>query len=174
MRHLIIIVLIFNFLIGIAQTPVTDSTFAILEFDTSGYCSSKFYDYYNTEFNQNDLPIIDSILQDFIIKKTNPNKPFQCGLEIHDYQYYYQFVALKNNKGEDIVWVNAFLPSILQYTNTATRKEKRRLKKGKSSTFLPFDWHKHLVCGNDGCGAFWELKININTRTIFDAYISGI
>lgn len=174
MRYLITIPLIFNFLIGIAQTQVADSTFTILEIDTADYCSSLFYDYYNTEFNQNDLPIIDSILQDFIIKKTNPYRPFQCGLEIHDYQYYYQFVALKNNKGENIVCVNAFSPSIIQYLNSTTRKEKRRLKKGKSSTFSPFDWHKQLVCGNDGCGAFWELKININTRTVFDAYISGI
>ena len=174
MRNLITITLIFNFLIGIAQTQVADSSFAIMEIDTSDYCASKFNDYYKTEFNENDLPIIDSILQDFIIKKTNSNKPFHCGLEIHDYQYYYQYVALKNSKGENIVWVNAFSPSIIQMLKTATRKEKRRLMKGKSSTFTPFDWHKNLVCGNDGCGSFWELKININTRTIFEVNISGI
>lgn len=174
MKHIVIFILIINSLISSAQSGEIDSSYTILDIDTSDYCAGKLEGYLKSKFNENDLPLIDSLIQDFIIQKTNPNKPFHCGLEIHDYKYYYQYVALKNDNDENIIWVNAFSPSIIQLLNTTTRKEKRRLMKGKSTTFTPFDWHKNLVCGHDGCGSFWELKINIITRTIFEVNISGI
>lgn len=174
MKHIVTFILIINSLIISAQSREIDWSYTILELDTSDYCAGKLEGFLKSEFNENDFPLIDSLLQDFIIQKTNPSKPFHCGTEIHDYKYYYQYVALENSKGENIVWVNAFSPSIIKLLNTTTRKEKRRLEKGKSSTFTPFDWHKQMVCGHDGCGSFWELKINITNRTIFEVNISGI
>lgn len=183
MKHLITLILIFNYLLGSAQLEdigiqEIDASFTILEIDTSEYCAGKLKDYFKTEFNKNDLPLIDSVLNDFIVNRTNSNLPFLCGVEIRDYNYFYQYVSLRNEIGENVVWINAFSPSLLMVFNSddqdLTQKERRFLKKRKGTMFTKVDWHKNIVCGNDGCGIFWELKINVDTRTTFDIRISGI
>lgn len=182
MKHIILSVFLSSFLTGFTQqtkssgTIFNDSTFAILQIDTNDYCSHKLITYSQDTFNSSvDLPLIDSLLRIFIAERTNPGKPFHCGQEIHDYDYYYQFIAIKNDQGEQIIWVNAFCPSILKMGSyPLTKREKRLQKKGKLSLEPDEDWQKHIVCAFDGCGCFWEVKIDLTKKTVFDTYISGI
>jgi hypothetical protein len=158
----------------LSKAPFSDSTFAILEIDTTDNCSAKLNGYSQDKFDRNDLSLIDSLLRPFIAERTNGGHPFYCGREIHDYLYYYQFIAIKNNKGERIIWVNAFCPAILK-TMILTKHEKRQLKKGKQQLSQESDdWHKQIICAFDGCGCFWELKIDLSTKSVFDIQISGI
>jgi len=160
---------------GTSKAAFTDSTFTVLEIDTNDHCSSKLNGYSQTELNKADLPLIDSLLRIFIAERTNSGKPFHCGQEIHDYDYYYQFIAIKNDRGEQIIWVNAFCPSILKMGSyPLTKREKRLQKKGKLLLEPDGDWQKHIVCAFDGCGCFWEVKIDLTKKTVFDTYISGI
>ncbi len=180
MKTLILFICFSWSLTGFAQTnlskaPFNDTTFAILEIDTTNSCSAKLTGYLQNEFNSDDLSLIDSLLRPFIAERTNPDYPFHCGQEIHNYLYYYQFIAIKNNKGEKMIWVNAFCPSFLKIAHTLTKHEQRQLKKGKKQVSQESDdWHKHIICAFDGCGCFWELKINLTTKSVFDIQISGL
>ncbi|WP_300358889.1 hypothetical protein [Fluviicola sp.] len=158
----------------LSKAPFTDSTFAILEIDTTNNCSAKLNGYLQGEFDKDDLSLIDSLLRPFIAERTNGGYPFRCGREIHDYLYYYQFIAIKNNKGEKIIWVNAFCPSFLKTTTTLSKHEKRQLKKEQKQVSQEPDWHKQIICAYDGCGCFWELKINLANKSIFDIQVSGL
>ncbi len=148
--------------------------FAVLEVDTSSYCSKKLDGYTQGVFINNDLLIIDSILNVFVIEHTHKTGLFLCGLQIHDYQYYYQKISLKDSNDEKVIWINAFAPIIMKLSNLEPSKyEKKLIRKGKLE-YKPFNWRKDIICGNDGCGVFWELKIKVSNKSIFDIRISGV
>lgn len=152
----------------------SDTLYKVVKIDTSGSCSSKLNAYTQGDFINSDLLIIDSLLNVFIIEHTNPTKPFECGLQIHAYQYYYQFIAMKDSVGQRILWINAFSPTVLVFNGSMlTRREKKMLQKGKLNRPLD-NWHKDIICGHDGCGIFWEFKINVKNKSMFDIGISGI
>lgn len=174
-----LLILLFGALFAKGQTGNykilnSDTLFAILQVDTSSYCSKKLDRYNQGVFTNNDLLIVDSILNVFVTEHTNRTRPFLCGFQIHDYQYYYQIISLKDSNDEKVIWINAFAPIIMKLNSLEPSKyEKRLIRKGKLE-YMPFNWRKDIICGNDGCGVFWELKIKVSDKSIFDIIIGGV
>lgn len=174
-----LLILLFGALFANGQTNNykilnSDTLFAILQVDTSSYCSKKLDGYTQGVFTNNDLLIIDSILNVFVTEHTNRTRPFLCGLQIRDHQYCYQIISLKDSNDEKVIWINAFVPIILKLNNLEpTKHEKNLIRKGKLE-YVPFNWRKDIICGNDGCGIFWELKIKVSNKSIFDIIIGGV
>lgn len=155
------------------RTVLTDSTMAILQADTSAYCMWKLEGLTPIEPGLSDIAVVDSLLQLVIAERTNPGTPFFCGMELRDYPYYYQLIAGKNSGGETVIWVNAFCPGIVEIPLPLTRREKRQQRKGRAVAEA-FDWRNNIVIGFDGCGCFWELKVNVGKRSYTDLYVSGM
>ena len=64
-------------------------------------------------------------------------------------RYKRQYVAMMNKEGEKIVWVNAFCDDWDQ------------------------NWRKELMFVLDGGNCYFNLKINLTTRTCFDLWVNG-
>ncbi|MDP4218675.1 MAG: hypothetical protein Q8927_20955 [Bacteroidota bacterium] len=65
-------------------------------------------------------------------------------------KYMRQYIAIFNARGQKIVWVNLFC------------------------TDDGFNWHKQVYMVEDGGGCYFNLKINLATRKVYDLMVNGI
>jgi hypothetical protein len=173
---------VFNYLFAAAQADnlvnlSSDSCVAILQLDTSQYCGNRLKGFTQSNFNAVNWPIIDSLVNDFRRERINASSPFHCGVHIHDYTYYYQIIPLKDSLGQELIWIHAVAASIIDYDRSErslTAKVRRQRNKGKLTHRTYNNWRNDIVCGYDGCGVFWEVKINIKNKSIMDIHISGV
>ena len=81
------------------------------------------------------------------------NKTAKEYLSIKDLsKYYKQFVAVTNANGEKEVWVNCFCEVFPQN----------------------FQWRKQILSVLDGGGCFFQLKINLTTKRVYDFGVNGV
>lgn len=169
MRPILLIFLLLFWQGLIAQSNRTnlikDSTYVFIELDSSLNCYHKLASYTGWKIDPENLGSLDSIISTILIERVNAGTPFQCGIELHDYQYFFQIVPIEDPNGRKLLWINAFNPSIIRYI-TPKRKPRK--------DFEQFDWNSQIVCGHDGCGSFWEFKLDLETKSYFDLGISGV
>ena len=67
-------------------------------------------------------------------------------------RYYYQIFGTKNEKGDNIIRVNAIW----------------------KSTRLKDEYNKHYVEVFDGCSHYWSLDVNLKTGNAIDFIVNGI
>lgn len=142
-----------------------------IQFDTSKIAIIKldnqkhliFENYKPTELTNENILEIEKILlkcidnynptQESYFKEVSlkhPEYKFERNRFIIDLSdYYRQYVASINNKGEKEVWVNCFCHSLYE------------------------DWKKYLIIVEDGGNCFFNLKINLNTRKYYDLMVNG-
>jgi hypothetical protein len=69
-------------------------------------------------------------------------------------KYIRQYIGYINQKGERIVYINAFIRD----PNFINKKE----------------WLDHIPIVEDGGNSFWRIKINLNTHQLFEFGINGV
>jgi hypothetical protein len=144
---------------------IKDSTFTIINLDSSLNCYYKLEAYSKWELDSENLYSLDSIISTILIQHEKSGTPFNCGFNLHDYQYFFQLIPIIDSRGNKMFWINAFNPEVAKFN-----KPYRPLRKDA----VEYDWNTYIVCGNDGCGAFWEFKFNVESNAITDLFISGI
>lgn len=85
-----------------------------------------------------------------IIRKALKESEFVSD-DTNDNQYYKQCIISYNKEGEKIVWVNCVRKNI-GYEN---------------------EWNKAIIEVEDGGDYYFNLKININTKTYYEMYVNG-
>lgn len=151
-------------LTGPTTVNEVDSTvFTVLEFNPGWYWV--FKNAKPATLNSEDLAEIEKILQRSIADNNqeerkrlqqqnleNPeNQRTETGYEIDDLsRYRRQYVPVINEKGEKVVWVNLFC-------NYRSKE----------------DWRTDIVMTSDGGNCFFELKVNLTTKTYSDFYVNG-
>jgi hypothetical protein len=110
----------------------------------------------NNRFTPNKDEIVDAeLLIKSQIKHLNSNKTNQvkgCPI-IHKRlkKYKRQYIGYIDESGDKIIWVNC-----IWY------KE------------LSDNWYKELQIVLDGCSYFWNIKINLTTKEVFELNVNGI
>ncbi|WP_295654846.1 hypothetical protein [uncultured Mucilaginibacter sp.] len=100
-----------------------------------------------SEYNKMKLAENKKLLEKY------PSKPHEIisgNLINNPADYYKQFIAVTDAKGQKIVWANCF----------CTPEEKSYWKKG-------------IVEVEDGGSCFFNLKINLTTNTVYDFMVNG-
>lgn len=166
MRNIIVLILI---AVGLATGCKTESTKAqtdtvqnYLKYDTSeiaiiSWENAKYMfdsaNFRSAKLTQEDLSTMDSLVT---ICVTNYNKELNLPEEHKDYEidlkgrdYKRQLVAMINSKREKEVWVNCFCH---------TRDN---------------SWKTQIRDVHDGGPCYFNLKVNLTTKTFFDLSING-
>ncbi len=79
------------------------------------------------------------------------------------HKYIRQYIGYVNEKGDTIVYVNCFW-----------RKNEdsfKQFQKGKSDNT---DWTRRFNVTFDGGHYYWQVKVNLNTRKLFELRVNGI
>ena len=111
--------------------------------------------------NQSEVNLSEKLIRKFI--QNDKSNDFNNNLNDSIFNYYYfQLVPYINKDNEKIIYVNAlcenFIKSPLPWQTTRDEK----------------DWEKSFYDVLDGGSCFWQLKININTKTTFNYSMNGI
>tara|TARA_R100000697_G_scaffold116868_1_gene137823 strand:- start:656 stop:1129 length:474 start_codon:yes stop_codon:yes gene_type:complete len=101
-----------------------------------------------------DAEIVETLIAEQIatLNKGMVNQGGSCPV-IHDklQSYYRQYVGYVDAKGERIVWVNFLW--------------KKEYKKSEIS--------EDVILVFDGCSYYWNVKVNLDKRTVFDLSVNG-
>ncbi|MFC5269665.1 hypothetical protein [Adhaeribacter terreus] len=135
----------------IKQSPIDTSKIAVIEFDQTGN-----WPFDNSckpiSLSKNELIVIDSLLH---ICANNYNKQLEeivkksYKIDFKNYNYKLQYVAVVNNKGEKEVWINGFCDP------------------------LDHNWKKEIIHVKDGGNCFFNLKINLSTKSCSNISVNG-
>lgn len=146
-----------------AVSRVDSTVFTVLEFNPSWYWV--FKNAKPATLTPEELAEIETILKRSVADNNqeerkllqqhnleNPeNQRTETGYEIEDLsRYRRQYVPVINEKGEKVVWVNLF----------CNHKYKE-------------DWRTDIVMTSDGGNCFFELKVNLTTKTYSDFTVNG-
>lgn len=140
---------------------IDTSEIAVLPFDTAQ--NWLFIDSKPVELTNADLTQIEKLLKECIdnynpeqerqfneIKTKDPSaKIYKKHFVIDLTRYKRQYIAVTNDKGEKVVWVNCFCNA------------------------MGYDWRKELFDVMDGGNCFFELKINLTTGKYYELNING-
>ena len=129
----------------ISCLPGYDS-FVILKSD--GQYISGLEDVQYWDLRGNDLLLVNELLLSKPIANNNKTVAHYFPKETLS-QYKFQYVPYLNEKGEHIVFVNAFCK--------------------ENDT-----WKEKLVVTSDGSDCFWQVKINIDQQHIFDFRVNSV
>lgn len=139
-----------------AATPGSSDTSFIAVLSFNSITTPLFKGAKAAELSGNDFVLIDSLLTQCVAKYnkeqttgnkySNPEKAFLIDLSTHKRQY----VAMVNEKGEKLVWVNCFC-------NTWDK-----------------NWKKELISVLDGGVCYFNLKINLATNSCYELVVNGI
>lgn len=153
--------LIFGIVILIMCTALTKGPYLIKEKGFEGYIFPKEYvlvipsndlkDRYTP--TKQDIINIESIIKDQLaeINKLQINQVNGCPI-IHEKlkKYKRQYFGFTNNEGDSIIWVNCIW-----------------------SKHISDSWGKDVVIILDGCSYYWNIKVNLNKKKIFDLQVNG-
>lgn len=143
-------------LVGMA---VDSSAIAILPYDnTEMMFYSKFIECKPSDLTITDLEIIEFLLADYIGQynvtieerynnASEPEKDLYQSIDLKKYKR--QYIAVVDNRNERRVWINCFC------------------------SFGNIDWHKNVISVMDGGNCFFNLYINLDTRTCYDMTVNG-
>ena len=102
---------------------------------------------------------------DLIFKKAIKNETFEF-LKEPKFKtlknYYRQYICFINEKGEQIIYVNAFCGVV------DTPKEING-----ESKWEPFDWKNDLLIVEDGGDCYWSIWINLTKQEYYDLIVNG-
>jgi hypothetical protein len=134
---------------------------SVLKYDTSktavlSWDGHSRFPFNNVEYDtalliQNDIQIIDSLLlstvSNYNSSLTDRYDAFKIDLERKNYRK--QLIAVENLKGEKVVWVNCFC--------------------------RPWDksWKTRALMVEDGGPCYFNFKINLQTKTVYDFTVNG-
>ena len=65
-------------------------------------------------------------------------------------KYYRQYIGYINEDDEKIIWINF-------------------IWKNQS----PKNWNKEIIIVDDGCSFYWQVKVNLNSKNLFDLFVNG-
>ncbi len=77
--------------------------------------------------------------------------------------FYRQYVFYKNDKGQKVVYINAFC-ELLQFPTEIDNE----------TVWTEWDWKNQIVFVEDGGDCFWQIKINLDEQKYFDFRINGV
>jgi len=75
-------------------------------------------------------------------------------------KHYRQYLCYLNEKGEKIIYINAFCELFDEYD--------------EENNLVPFDWKNKMVDVADGGKCYWNIKINLTTNEYFELKVNGI
>lgn len=147
------------------KTVYDTTTIAILPYDSFAwhYKGAK-----QAELLIEEIKIIDSLFTKSIIEynlkrkelfekngETDSILKINLFIDLKRFKYYRQYMPVVNKQGEKIVYINCFCK------NLNTKME---------STY----WRKELVQCSDGGSCFFELYINLSSKSYFDFRVNGL
>lgn len=106
--------------------------------------------------NNSDINEIDVILEKAIENEAFKSLQIKTLKELKN--RYRQYVCYLNNEGNKIVYINSFCKIPILYENG---KEKQ------------LKWRSEMVDIADGGNCYWNMKINLTSKTYFDVIING-
>ncbi|HWY34363.1 MAG TPA: hypothetical protein VNX68_06930 [Nitrosopumilaceae archaeon] len=129
-----------------------------MKFDTLQYAVIKYkggrYPNFDSavpsDLSSIEIDTVFSLLKRAIVvhNRTIHNK-FYVVRDLEEYKF--QFVPIVNVKGEKIVWINAFC-----------------------GTFGANNWKKDIVLVMDGGNCYFQAKINLTTKSVFEIGTNGL
>lgn len=128
-----------------SRFQVPDSNYVILDYKNDW--NWVFKDVKPSTLSENELIEIEKILKDAVLENNKSNELKQ---KIYIKDKKRQYVSVINSKGEKVVWINLFCDDL-----------------GNEN------WKYNLIEVEDGGNCYFNLKINLNTKTYSDLYING-
>ena len=117
-----------------------------------------------TEFwtpTKEQIKIVESIIENAI--KNNTEVYWEILNVKTAKKYYRQYSFYKDQKGELIVFINAFCEIY-----------ETPIESSWNSTMKPFDWKYNFMIVLDGGDCFWSIKINLTKQNYFDFMVNGV
>jgi hypothetical protein len=147
---------------------IDTSRYSIIAWDSFDNWAG-FHDATRTILANNEIQIIEQLLNECIDKynpsqqaffdslsKANPGADYLIQTFIIDLKMYKrQYVPVINSKGQKEVWVNCFRMDDMDIDDFS-------------------DWRNMIVYVSDGGNSFFNLKINLATKTYYDFRVNGL
>ena len=143
------------------QKEMVDPRIAILIKTEHNYWLEKNYGFKSWKPTEKDLDLTQEILDKAIGEKEFDfiEKPVKKNIK----KYYRQYVPYINKNGERVIKINAFC-EILENPPSP--------EKGINE-WTEMDWKNEYVMVFDGGNCYWQITINIDTKTYKDLMVNG-
>ena len=144
------------------QTETVDPKVAILINTEHNNWLEKNYGFESWKPTEKDLDLVQEILDKAIDEKEFDflKKPIKKNIE----KYYRQYVPYINKNGERVIDINAFCEILENPPNP---------EKGINE-WTEMDWKNEFVMVDDGGNCYWQITINIDTKTYKDLMVNGV
>lgn len=121
--------------------------YAFFNFDAKRHYYIFNKNYSPSKLSKDEVRKIEDLISSEV-KKYNNRRKYETIKKSE--RYYKQFVAVENPKGEKEVWVNC------------------------SCEILEKDWKENVQITRDGGSCFFNLKINLTKKVVYDFWVNGV